>query len=438
MNEIIKEIDKKLSQLFPINRSITGPGLRESLGILKISTLPNSEMRSVASGSKVFDWTVPSEWSVETGYIENKNGKRIVDLSANNLHVVSYSAPIDKIVEKKELLEHIHTIPEFPDRIPYRTSYYTRNWGFCCKHELLQHPDFCGPFKVHISSTFKNNGELNWLEDYHEGEKKDEILISSYCCHPNLANDNLSGMVLAAELFKHIKKQKTKFSYRLVILPETIGAISFLHQADLQNIIAGCVVTCVAGPGKFSIKQGFDTNHWINKSAHLALQSIVDADYITYPFIPDGSDERQYSSPGVRIVTPSIHKSKYYEYDEYHTCADDLSFISASNLNETLIVYKKWFSLIESLCYPKRTNLFCEYELGRRNLYPGLGGSIKQPANFSQKKLISDENLDAFHWLMHLADGKKSNFDIAEASGLDIEMINDSINLFREASLLEA
>ena len=274
---------------------------------------------------------------------------------------MSYSEPIDKTIEEDELRKHIHTLPSYPDRIPYRTSYYNKNWGFCCSDNLLKSEHFFPPFKVHIDSSFNPSGNLSWLECIKKGRTEDEILISTYCCHPSLANDNLSGIILAAFLFEYLSKLDTKFTYRLVVLPETIGAVSFLAQAKTKNIIGGMILSCVAGPDDLSIKEGFDPNHFMNESAHMALKSHVGEEYLTYPFTPDGSDERQYSSPGFRIVTPSIHKSKYYEYNEYHTSADDLSFVKSESLIETLEVHKNWINLIESFCYLNESMHFANF-----------------------------------------------------------------------------
>ena len=265
-----------------------------------------------------------------------------------------------------------------------------------------------------------------------------------------MANDNLSGIILASLLFEYLEELDTKFTYRLLICPETIGAIAFLSQAKTEIIKGGMIVTCVAGPDPVSIKQGFDPEHFINKAAHLALGKNVGNQYTTYPFVPDGSDERQYSTPGFRIVTPSIHKSKYYEYDEYHTSADDLNYATASSLNFTLQIYKDWIDLIESYCFPKRKELCCEYQLGKRELYPSIGGTINQRAhienvpgnhkrnfNFNNKIEITGAHLDAFHWIMHLADGSNSNFEISEQSGIGIDIINEALDAMHHKDLLE-
>ncbi len=443
-------VERVFSELYPINRSLTGRGVHETFDYLLNNFPLHGEIKSVPSGTKVFDWIVPDEWNVDDGYICNGAGEKIVDFKESNLHVMSYSAPVDKIVDSDELKKHIHTLPRYPDRIPYRTSYYNKNWGFCCSHNLLESEQFFPPFKVFIDSSFNSNGNLSWLECVKKGRTEDEILISTYCCHPSLANDNLSGVVLASFLFEYLSKLDTKFTYRLVVLPETIGAISFLSQANTKNIVGGMIISCVAGPDKMSIKEGFDANHFMNESAHLALKSSVGQEYLTYPFVPDGSDERQYSSPGFRIVTPSIHKSKYYEFDEYHTSADDLSFVKSESLLEAFDVHKTWINLIESYCYPKRMNAFCEFQLGKRDLYPKVGGTLNQQAheaneggshnrlfNFEDTVILNGAHLDAFHWLMHLADGTVSNFDISKKSKLDISIINEGIAAMYQKDLLE-
>ena len=445
-----ERVEAVFSDLFPINRSITGRGVHETFDYLLNNFPLHGEIKSIPCGTKVFDWIVPDEWNIDDGYILNGAGEKIVDFKKSNLHVMSYSAPVNKIVDEDELRKHLHTIPRYPDRIPYRTSYYNKNWGFCCSENLLKSEQFFPPFKVLIDSSFNSNGNLNWLECTKKGRIEDEILISTYCCHPSLANDNLSGVVLAAFLFEYLSKLDTKFTYRLVVLPETIGAISFLSQANTKNIVGGMVLSCVAGPDKLSIKEGFDSNHFMNQSAHWAVKSSVSEEYLTYPFVPNGSDERQYSTPGFRIVTPSIHKSKYYEFDEYHTSADDLSFVKSESLLEALGVHKTWINLIESYCHPKLINTFCELQLGKRNLYPNIGGTLNHKNhdenkifsydrlfNFNDTVTLNGTHLDAFNWLMHLADGTNSNFEISKQSKLDISVVNEAIAAMFQKDLLE-
>lgn len=444
--KLLFNIDTTLKHLFPINRSLTGKGVVETLLYLKKNFLKNAKIKKIRSGTKVFDWTIPNEWVVNDAYVKNRYGKKIIDFKKNNLHLMSYSSSFEGSLSTKDLLKKLHTIRKYPKRIPYRTSYYSKNWGFCCSHNLLRDKDFIEPFKVKIDVNFKKKGNLHWLEKYKKGRIKDEILISTYCCHPSLANDNLSGIVLASLLFNFLESLNTKFSYRLLIAPETIGAISFLSQANVKLIRGGMIVSCVGGPGKFSIKESFDKNHWINKAAHFALKKYTKNKYITYPFVPNGSDERQFSSPGFRIVTPSIHKSKYYEYNQYHTSADDLNFISSKNILKTLEIYKEWIKNIESFSIPKRKMKFCEYQLGKRNLYPIQGGAYNQNGEekTNKKQLFSLNNeleidakhIDAFYWLMHLSDGKNSNFDISEISGIDLNIINSAIEHFFKKKLI--
>lgn len=408
------------------------------------------EIKSYPSSKEVFDWVVPPEWNVNDAYIENVHGDRIVDVKENNLHLVSYSTPFTGTLTKEELLPHLHTLPHHPTWIPYRTSYYEHTWGFCCPHELLESEKFVGPFNVVVDTELNYEGNLIYGEAFKEGSKQEEILISTYMCHPSLANDNLSGLVTAALLFRHISQLNNRFSYRLAVVPETIGAMCFLDRHhDIKCILGGTVVTTTAGPGKVSIKESFNKEHWVNKAAHLALDMVTSGNYITYPFVPDGSDERQYSSPAFRINTPSIHKSKYYEYDEYHTSADDLTYISVAGLAETLNVYLKWFEIVDSYCFPRRIENRGEYNLGRHGLYPKLGGTLNQAAHsdnksgFSGRRFssggsleVTGKHIDCFHWLMHLSDGTVSNIDMALRSGLSIDVINQSIALLNEKGLI--
>ena len=350
---VINDINQMIDDLFPLNRSLTGNGNWETLKYLQKNILKDSEIKKISSGSQVFDWTIPPEWNVYDAYVKNKHGKKIIDFKENNIHLVSYSEPFHGVLGTSEFLKHLYTLPKFPDRIPYRTSYYSRKWAFCCAHNLLSSNEFKEPFEVRIDSEFKEDGKLIWLEAYKKGKVEEEILISSYFCHPSLANDNVSGFVSAALLFNYLQSIDTKFSYRLVIVPETIGAIAFLSTADVEKIIGGMILSCVGGPDKLSIKEGFNSDHWINKAAHYALRKYTNNNYITYPFAPMGSDERQYSTPKFRIVTPSIHKSKYHEYDQYHTSADNQDFISSENIYQTMEVHRLWIQFIESYSFPK-------------------------------------------------------------------------------------
>ena len=420
---ILNRIDKYLQELFPINRSLTGSGNLITLKKIKES-IKNLKFKNVKSGTQVFDWIVPPEWSVQEAFLLNSKGEKIIDWKNNNLHLLNYSQSFQGELSKKDLMEHIFTIPSKPDWIPYRTSYYKKQWGFCVQHNLIESSKFSEPFQVSIKTRHDINGSLVYGEALKSGKSKQEIIISTYLCHPSMANDNLSGLLTASFLFEYINKLETNFSYRLLIVPETIGTICFLANCKKENIIGGTIVTNTAGPGKLSVKESFDSNSWINEISHMAISDYTKGDYITYPFIPDGSDERQYSSPGFRINTPSFHKCKYHEFDEYHTSADNLNFISAENLNETLELYKKWFHYVDSYNFPTRNLMECEYQLGKRGLFPNLGGSMYQKVageqfedkNFNEISKIGNIHMNAFNWIMHLADGKFSNLEISKKS----------------------
>ena len=446
----IEKINNLLKVLFPICRSITGKGTKQTLEIIK-EMIPELSLKQVRSGTKAFDWVVPPEWNIRDAYVKNSKGKKIIDFQKNNLHLMNYSSPYSGTVSEKDLLEHLHTLPPRPSWIPYRTSYYKQDWGFCCTHNLIESDDFEGPFEVYIDSEFNDKGNLIYGEAIKKGERKEEILISTYCCHPSLANDNLSGLITAVLLFKHLKTTDTRYSYRLIIVPETIGALCFLkNHSKIRNIIGGTVITTTAGPGEYSMKEAFDKKHWINKVTHQVMSEATHGNYITYPFVPRGSDERQYSTPQFRIPTPSIHKSKYYEYDEYHTSADNLDFISAENLLGTLQIYRNWVRAIDSRCYPVRVGMAGEVQLGKRGLYPNIGGTLEQDVHIENKDgsdkrqfdfkinmSVQGHHMQCFYWLMHLCDGTQSNFDIAERSGIALNIVNESIALFLQKGIIK-
>jgi aminopeptidase-like protein len=439
-NESFKKI---FSNLFPINRSITGEGFRLTVKLGLETFNLQAQEKVVKSGSTIFDWVVPPEWLIREAWVKNVYGNKIIDFSRNNLEVLNYSIPIHKIVSDEELLEHLHTLPQKPEWIPYRTSYYERNWGFCCKHNLLGSEEFKGPFEVFINSELKlKGGALHWYELLHVGESKDEILISTYACHPSLANDNLSGLVTSLAFFKYVSKFKTKFSYRLVIIPETIGALCFLKsRKSISNIIAGFVVTTTAGPGPLGLKKSYLENHWIDKLATLSCNEI-NSSLITYDFVPNGSDERQYSSPEFKIPVISITNSKYHEYDEYHTSADNLEFISIANFLQNLEAHKKTFHKIENNVVVKKNqnlNLSGEFQLGKRGLYPNIGGANEPKTDGSKKTSTSklNDQILASGWIMHLLDGKNSVLEISEKSGFDFDLIFEILLKFKREGLVE-
>lgn len=428
--------DRLLKRLFPICRSITGPGLRQSLEILGDEIPLN--IRSVASGEQVFDWTIPDEWTIRDAYVANSKGERVIDFNSNNLHVVNYSVPIDACMTFEELRPHLHTLPSQPDAIPYRTSYYKRTWGFCLAQRQFDVLDRDDTYTVVIDSDL-SPGELNYAEARLEGTSGREYLFSTYLCHPSMANDNLSGPITAVLLYKALEKMDRHHTYRFVFVPETIGAIAYLarNAEEMRRIHGGFVLTTCGGTGAFGYKETFQGDHMIDRAIR---QVFCDRgiDPIHYPFRPDGSDERQYSSPGFRIPVATITKDKYYEYDEYHTSLDDLSFVNGAQISESAELYKEVLAILESARTFTSRIPNGEVQLGRRGLYPSMGGGINQPAadNAANDRAVGDE-VDRITWLMFLADGKHSLDDVASKSGYPLTALQYTLDKLIEADLID-
>ena len=435
-------IKKLFHELFPMMRSITGSGFRNSVQIgLKNFGILAKEMK-IPSGSKVFDWIVPAEWEIREAWVKNSKGKVIIDLNNSNLHILNFSSSFHGVISKDELLKHLHTMPDRPEWIPYRTSYYIDNWGFCCKHSLLSSEDFSGPFEVYIDSTKNSDsGNLYWYESEHKGARTDTILISTYFCHPSLANDNLSGFITALALFNCIRSQDTRLTYKLVIVPETIGSLAYLksiRKKDLQKILGGFVVTTTAGQGPIGIKKTFLGDHPLDKISKQVCQRI-DPKSFTYDFIPLGSDERQYSSPEFRIPTISITNSKYHEYDEYHSSADNLEYISMPNFRNNLAAHIEVVNWLEMNVTPRKRDsggAGGEFQLGKYGLFPNIGGKIYQKAAQYENREINELKIEIFAWVMHLIDGKTSVLEMSEKSGIPFEALSESLELFRLKGLV--
>ena len=435
---MIKRIDEYLNKLFPLNRSISGKENEKSLEILR--QIYPFEIKSIPSNTKVYDWTVPPEWNVNEAWVKDSKGNILINFKDTNLHLVSYSIPLDKKVTYNELAEHLYYLEEKPDSIPYRTSYYKRDWGFCISYNNFLKLSKDETYHVYIDSSLDSNGKMVYGEALKKGETDEEILISSYICHPSLANDNLSGVVLSCFLFDQLSKIDTYYSYRLLLIPETIGAISWLWKNRTNKIKFGLVASCVAGPGKLGFKSTFKGDSSLDKAIMYALK---DKDYISYKFEPIGSDERQYSSPAFKIPTATITKSKYYEYDEYHTSLDNLDFISPSNLKLTLDVYLKAISYLELDRKYKRKFNECEFMLSKLgDIYPDTGGTIAQPLavkdhfNHEYTSNSSGKVLDSISWLSYGCDGDKSLFDIQKESDLPIDDLIYSLNILKNKNLI--
>jgi len=444
---MIKESEIILKKLFPICRSITGNGVRQMLSILK-KEVTDFDIKEIPSGTVCYDWVVPDEWNISDAYIADSSGKKIIDYKKNNLHIVNYSVPVNQTMKFDELKKHLYFLPDMPNAIPYRTSYYKRTWGFCLSYNQLKEMDKKAKYHVFIDSALRP-ASLTYGEKIIKGTSGKEFLFSTYCCHPSLANDNLSGQVLWSFLLRQLKAKKLRHSYRFVILPETIGAIAYLskNETKMKKISGGYVITSVAGPGKYGYKYTYLGNHLIDKAVENTFKDLK-IKYIPYPFDILGSDERHYSSPFFRIPIGTICKDKYYEYDCYHTSLDNLDFISAKNLIKTLDIYSKVIDRLEMDLTFKSLCPYCEPNLGKRGLYPEIGGSIKQKAadfkkkhhdrkyQISQKENIKGNKLDIIRWLLFYSDGKTSLFDIYHKTGFQIEQLYEVAEELRRHNLL--
>lgn len=419
------ELEEYFDRLWPICRSITGDGLRQSYGILE--ELIPLNLHEIPSGKQVFDWTIPKEWNITEAYIITPDGKKIAEFAKNNLHLVNYSIPFSGKMSFEELKPHLHTIPEMPDAIPYVTTYYRENWGFCITYDEFDQLPKEGLYEVVINSELKD-GSLTYGELVLPGNTDREILFSSYLCHPSMANNELSGPLALAFVYRELAKLKNrKYSYRFVIAPETIGVISFLHEFGdrlKENLDAGYVLTCCGDSGKFNYKRSKYSSAKGDKMAEHILKRSGAALNVR-EFSVGGSDERQYCSPGFNLPVGSIMRTPYQEYNQYHTSLDNKDFISFEALSETVqqtLSICKGFELDE---YPVSTVQNCEPHLGKRGLYPS---SVNPKV---------DRNL--IHRRMHLltyADGNHSLLDIAEKRNESIMLYENEVNQLRSGGLL--
>lgn len=415
------EIHALMTRLFPICRSLTGDGVRETLAILREHA--PIDIRSVRSGTEVLDWTVPREWNIRDAWIKDPSGRKIVDFRASNLHVVSYSAPVRGVFTLDALLPHLHSIPDRPDWIPYRTSYYDESWGFCVT-DALRAALTPGNYEVCIDSTL-GDGELVWGECVVPGAVADEVLLSSYLCHPSLANDNLSGVALLTALAARLAGTRPKYTYRLLFIPETIGAIAWLaaNRDRVGRIRHGLVATCVGDPGMSTYKRS-RSSAAIDRVAEIVLRD-AGTPFRMVDFFPWGSDERQFSSPGFDLPVGSLMRTPYAEFPEYHTSADNLSFVTASALGDSFAKYAAIIDVLEQDETYRNLAPYGEPQLGRRGLYDRLGASRTQGAD----KL-------AIFWVLNLSDGHHSLSQICQRSGQPFHVVRAAADALLAVGLL--
>ena len=418
-----EQLHQLIAELYPIMRSITGPGVRESLE--RLQTLAPVEIHGIPSGTPVLDWTVPEEWHFRHAFIEDPNGKRLVDTSNSNLHVVNFSVPVDATLTREELLPHLHTLPDQPTSIPYRTTYYADQWGFCLSQQTLEEMG-PGPFKVRIDAERKP-GVLNYGELFIPGKSAREILISTHICHPQLANDNLSGMVLAAALAGWLLQSEPELSWRFVFVPGTIGAISWLasNQTELSNIIGGLVITGLGDNSPFNWKQTRDGTQWIDRLMAQCLQETLPDEHHILPFTPYGYDERQYCSPGFKLPVGRLSRNVHGTFAEYHTSADDLGFVTPAGLEQSLALLKHIADSCNNDIVYQNLAPFGEPQLGRRGLYSALGANT-DPGKLQMSLL----------WLLNQSDGQTSLSTIAGKSGISMQELDEAARLLQQHQLL--
>ncbi len=416
MSDLKDDLDACLRRLFPLCRSLTGEANRETLRLL--NNIAPITIHEVPSGKQVYDWVVPDEWNIRDAWIADPQGRRIVDFQSSNLHVVGHSQPVDLRLDWEQLRARLHVHADLPEAIPYRTTYYRRDWGFCLTQAQRDELErIGGPFEVVIDAELKP-GSLTYGECLLPGRSAQEILISCYICHPSMANDSLSGVVLAAFLARHLSSRaRLNFSYRIVFVPETLGAIAYCaaNEQAMKNIDVGLVITTAGGPGKFGYKQSRDTTHPINRLVEEVFREAGE-EFITYPFDIHGSDERQYSSQGFGINCTTISKDRYYEYPEYHSSLDNLDFVTAANLEKAFGLYVRLIDKLEARRIYRSLVPNGEVMLSRHNLYPTVGGA-QRPQTGGRSEL------DLILWVLFLSDGHRSTDDIARTLGVGLEEV---------------
>ena len=420
------QIEKYFDRLWPLNRSLTGNGNRETLKIL--SELADIKITEVPSGIECFDWTVPPEWNVNEAWIKDSKGNIIADFRKNNLHILGYSEKYSGKLSLNELKEHIYSLPEQPEVIPYLTSYYKKRWGFCISHnQLTSLKD--DTYEVLIDSESDPNGSMTIGEVILVGDSDEEILLSTYICHPSMANNELSGPLIASFIYKElIKKKSRRYTYRILYVPETIGSIYYLSKYGehlKKKMAAGFVITCAGDKGSYTYKRSRSGNTVTDRASELVLKD-TEKNFSIEDFFPTGSDERQYCSPGFNLPVGSLMRTRYGKYKEYHTSADNKEFISFSALENTVYKYLEILDAIEKNFTYINKLPYCEPQLGKRGLYPTLG---------SQKD--TTEFVNAVMWILNLSDGTNDIIDISNRSGMSFKTIFKAAEELLNKGLIE-
>lgn len=418
-----EEMYRLVERLYPICRSITGNGVRETLEVIA-RTIPLT-IHEVPTGTRVFDWEVPREWNIRDAYIKNSLGEKIVDFRNSNLHVLNYSIPIRRKVTLEELTQHVHFAPALPDAIPYRTSYYKDDWGFCMSYNQFRVLEE-DVYEVFIDSSLEN-GSLTYAELLIEGEQPEEVVLSTHICHPSLCNDNLSGISVLTLLAKELLNRRLRYSYRFLFVPGTIGAITWLcrNESNLHKIRHGFVTSLLGDAGAFTYKRSRRGDAEIDQVMEYVLKNSDDKNRVV-DFVPYGYDERQFCSPGFDLPMGCLTRTSYGQYLEYHTSADNLDFISASALEGSLDLCRKVVNTLEGNRVYVNLNPKCEPHLGKRGLYPPTGGD----SNSKEFQL-------ALLWVLNLSDGKHSLLGVCKRSGIGFETIKTAAGKLARCNLLK-
>jgi aminopeptidase-like protein len=416
------DMHRFIAEAYPICRSITGDGVRRTLGMLR-ERIP-IEIHEVPTGTPVFDWTVPREWNIRDAWIADPTGRKVVDFRACNLHVLNYSVPVHERLPLSELKKHLFTLPDKPDLIPYRTSYYREAWGFCLSHDQLQSlPE--GEYEVRIDSTLAD-GSLTYGELFLPGESDREVLLSTHVCHPSLCNDNLSGIAVMTWLAREMQARPRRYSYRFLFIPGTIGSITWLARTEERagRIAHGLVAANLGDPGTFHYKKSRQGDAEIDRAV-LAVLKASGEPFGVEDFVPFGYDERQYSSPGFNLAMGSLTRTPYGRYPEYHTSADNLDFVRLEALEGSLRTYLAVMDVLEGNRRYLNLNPKCEPQLGRRGLYRTIGGD--DTGRTRELALL---------WVLNLSDGHHTLLDVAERSGMSFAALREAADALLEVGLL--